>query len=105
MPGRWIVALSVQIAFVLAFGLALGRAQAAERRVALLVGISQYQDKDIKSLEGPAHDVAAMRDVLVQRWGFKSDDIRTLVDSRLHEPRCWPVWMHSDNAAALATRC
>lgn len=82
MQGRWFVTLSVRIATVWFFGLALEPAQAADRRVALLVGISQYQDKDIKSLEGPAHDVAALRDVLVQRWGFKSADIRTLVDKQ-----------------------
>lgn len=80
MLGRMIVVLIVQITSVCALGLVLMPAQAAERRVALLVGISQYQDRDISSLEGPALDVAAMRDVLAQRWSFKSEDIRTLVD-------------------------
>jgi Caspase domain/Domain of unknown function (DUF4384) len=47
---------------------------------ALLIGIGQYQDKRIPALAGPAHDVAAMREVLQARWDFPEQHIRTLQD-------------------------
>ncbi|MDZ7857925.1 caspase family protein [Sphaerotilus sp.] len=50
------------------------------RRVALLVGVSAYRHPAIPALDGPAHDVAAMREVLIRRWGFRAEDIRTLTD-------------------------
>lgn len=55
---------------------------AQARGVALLIGISSYQSRDISVLEGPAQDVAALRRVLHQRWGFQPGDVRTLVDSQ-----------------------
>lgn len=70
----------------LAHGLALGLAMcmvtaatAEPRRVALLVGISDYPGA-VHHLDGPANDVAAMRSVLERRWRFKPTDIRTLLD-------------------------
>ncbi|MBK7000401.1 MAG: caspase family protein [Rhodoferax sp.] len=53
--------------------------QTAPRRIALLVGIGDYSDAKL-NLEGPPHDVAAMKDVLVRRWGFQAQDVKTLVD-------------------------
>lgn len=47
---------------------------------ALLIGIAQYQDSNIPALSGPAHDVAAMREVLQTRWCFPAQHIRTLQD-------------------------
>ncbi len=55
-------------------------AQTAPKRVALLVGVSDYADPNMPDLEGPVNDVAALRDVLVRRWGFRPQDIKTLVD-------------------------
>lgn len=54
-------------------------ATAAPNKVALLVGVGQYPDQDNR-LEGPAHDVEAMRRVLVDRWGFAPERVQTLVD-------------------------
>jgi uncharacterized caspase-like protein len=50
-------------------------------RRALLVGIEHYPP-EIRwpTLEGPAHDVAAMHDVLVARFGFRSEDVEELHD-------------------------
>jgi hypothetical protein len=55
-------------------------AQPAPKRIALLVGVGDYGHPQL-NLQGPPYDVAAMRDVLVRRWGFKPTDIKTLVDS------------------------
>jgi hypothetical protein len=63
----------------LALTLLSSLALAAPNKVALLVGVGQYPDKDNR-LEGPAHDVEAMRQVLVQRWGFAPERVQTLVD-------------------------
>lgn len=52
---------------------------------ALLVGISDYQDERVDDLEGPRNDVAALRDVLIQYWQFKSDNIVTLIDEQATE--------------------
>lgn len=52
------------------------------RRHAVLVGINQYQHKDLPRLRGAKNDVAAMRDVLMQRWGFQADDITELIDDQ-----------------------
>ncbi|MES3022150.1 MAG: DUF4384 domain-containing protein [Pseudomonadota bacterium] len=73
-------------AFLCAGTLALACAHAAAaepRRVALLVGVGAYDKlaRD-KWLEGPPHDVAALREVLVRRWGYKAQDIKTLVDGQ-----------------------
>lgn len=54
-------------------------AQQAPKRVALLIGVGDYKHPEM-NLEGPPHDVAALRDVLVRRWGFRAQDIKTLVD-------------------------
>jgi hypothetical protein len=48
------------------------------RRVALLIGVGNYPS--VRTLEGPAHDVRSMQDVLTRRWGFDARDVRTLVD-------------------------
>ncbi len=50
------------------------------KRVALLVGVGDY--RQTSKLEGPANDVTALRDVLLRRWGFQAQDIRTLVDKQ-----------------------
>ncbi len=55
-------------------------AQSAPKRVALLVGVGDYIDPNMRDLEGPPHDVAALRDVLVRRWGVAPQDVKTLTD-------------------------
>ncbi len=51
-------------------------------KVALLIGVGQYPNLSEKAqLQGPPHDVAALRDVLVRRWGFTASGIRSLVDA------------------------
>jgi hypothetical protein len=51
---------------------------AAPKKVALLIGVGDYTA--ISKLEGPVHDVRALQEVLVQRWGYNAGDIHTLVD-------------------------
>lgn len=47
---------------------------------ALLIGVSNYQDP-IYRLEGPKYDVSVLKKTLQQNWGFKSENIKTLLDS------------------------
>ena len=54
-------------------------AQVPTKRIALLVGVGDYGNTKL-NLQGPPHDVAAMRDVLIRRWKFSATDIKTLVD-------------------------
>lgn len=49
---------------------------------ALLIGISQYQDKNIRPLHGPINDVTAMQAVLTKRWGFPAAQVRTLLNEQ-----------------------
>jgi hypothetical protein len=56
------------------------------KRIALLVGVGQFREPGLHGLEGPAHDVAAMRDVLSRRLGVAAADIRTLTDSGATKP-------------------
>ena len=44
---------------------------------ALLIGIGNYQQR---TLEGPAHDVAALTSMLIRHYGFKRKNVRTLVN-------------------------
>ena len=44
---------------------------------ALLIGIGQYE---YTTLEGPPHDVAALKKILATRYKFKNENIHTLVD-------------------------
>lgn len=67
---------------MLALLLLLGAAQPlAAKPIALLIGISHYADPAL-TLSGPAHDVAAMRQVLASKWGFSAADIHVLVNER-----------------------
>lgn len=73
---------------LLLFALFHGLSLAEGRRVALLVGVSQYAALPlVPRLDGPAHDVAALRDVLVRRWGFRGEDIVTLTDAQATRAR------------------
>ena len=62
-------------------GVATG-AQAANH--ALLIGIGQYKTR---ILEGPPHDVAALKTLLTSRYGFSTANIRTLVNQEAGKAR------------------
>jgi hypothetical protein len=55
-------------------------AKSTPRKVALLVGINQYRYPD--ALSGCVTDVALQRQLLMYRFGFKSQDIHTLIDEK-----------------------
>jgi hypothetical protein len=52
--------------------------QTAGVKRALLIGINTYQA--VPSLSGSLNDVAAMREVLITRWGFDARNVRTLTE-------------------------
>jgi uncharacterized caspase-like protein len=50
---------------------------------ALLVGVGDYRgDYPGLDLEGPPHDVAALRQALIESWGFAANHVQTLVDAQ-----------------------
>lgn len=51
---------------------------------ALLIGIGKYKTR---TLEGPPHDVAALRVVLAANYGFKPENIHTLVNQEAVKAR------------------
>ena len=51
---------------------------------ALLIGIGNYQQR---TLEGPAHDVEALTAMLIRHYGFKSNNVRTLVNQEAGKSR------------------
>ncbi|OGT89330.1 MAG: hypothetical protein A2286_12005 [Gammaproteobacteria bacterium RIFOXYA12_FULL_61_12] len=65
------------LAVLLLWGL-MAPAQAG--RHALLIGISDYGDPAIRDLEGPRHDVEALRKVLIGGWGASPGNVRVLLD-------------------------
>lgn len=52
---------------------------------ALLIGVSDYADPRIPDLEGPYHDVIALRQLLIERWGFAPQRVTTLLNSQATE--------------------
>ena len=72
--------------FVLALGsVAAAPAEAVKR--ALLVGVGNYADSRVPDLQGPPHDVAALRSDLVEHGGFAPKDITVLLDSQATRSR------------------
>ena len=51
---------------------------------ALLIGIGQYKTR---TLEGPPHDVAALRRVLASKYDFKRENILTLINQEAVKSR------------------
>lgn len=49
-------------------------------RYALVVGIDRYQNQDIQPLSGAENDARATRTTLIQRLGFRSEDIILLLN-------------------------
>ena len=63
-------------------GLVASGANAANH--ALLIGIGKYKTR---TLEGPPHDVAALRGVLASKYDFKRENIRTLINQEAVKSR------------------
>lgn len=49
---------------------------------ALLVGIDKYRDREIPALGTAVKDAEAVRDLLIERYGFKADRVRTLLNEQ-----------------------
>jgi hypothetical protein len=81
VAARWLAALGALLLIGLVVAPAQAQTQAQARSVALLVGVGDYRHPRL-NLEGPAHDVRALRDVLLRRWGFQPADVQTLVDGQ-----------------------
>ncbi len=60
--------------------LALLSGSAVAEKHALLIGIGDYP-RPIVRLDGPAHDVDALRSRLIEQWGFQAANVVTLVDA------------------------
>jgi hypothetical protein len=57
------------------------------QRHALLVGVTRYDDMPGgKHLEGPAHDVALLKKILMERFGFEANNILTLAEGEKQRP-------------------
>ena len=54
---------------------------AAERRALLIAAPRVLERPEIPALEGPENDVASLRRILVQQWGFRDDLVRTVSGS------------------------
>ena len=55
-------------------------AQPTPRKLALLIGINDYQHEGISSLRGCVNDVRMQEQLLRDRYGFQPADILTLID-------------------------
>lgn len=51
-------------------------------QMAILVGAGKYADDRITNLEGPRYDVLALKAVLRKKWGFKKENIVTLLNRK-----------------------
>ena len=56
------------------------------RKLALLVGVNQYQGMGIRSLRGCGMDLEMQRELLIARFGFRSSDILMLHDDAEIKP-------------------
>ncbi|WGV25228.1 caspase family protein [Halotia branconii] len=57
-------------------------AQPTPRKLALLIGINQYQNQKSPSLSGCLTDVELQRELLIHRFGFQAADILTLTEEQ-----------------------
>ncbi len=55
---------------------------AVSENYALLAGVGSYLNYPQSTLEGPPNDVRALREVLVQNWGFRRQNVETLIDAQ-----------------------
>ncbi|MDJ0837829.1 MAG: caspase family protein [Acidobacteriota bacterium] len=58
----------------------LSAAEKSGRRLALLVGVGEYQSENIASLMGPPRDVAGLKELLVSVYDFDEENVVTLVN-------------------------
>jgi len=58
----------------------IGANSAYADKHALLIGIGDYVAENARDLEGPKYDVHAVQSLLVKRWAFPAENIKTLVD-------------------------
>ena len=54
---------------------------------ALLVGVGNYVDPRVPDLQGPPHDVAALRGALVEHGGFAPENVTVLLDGQATRSR------------------
>ena len=73
---------AIAVLTLLIGGLVASGANAANH--ALLIGIGKYKTR---TLEGPPHDVAALRGVLASKYDFKRENIRTLINQEAVKSR------------------
>ena len=66
---------------LLALGVVMPQSAEAAKR-ALLVGVGDYADHLVSDLQGPPHDVAVLRDALVQHGSFAAEAITVLLARR-----------------------
>ena len=78
-------------------------ANAHAEKIALLIGVGDYADPSMPDLDGPAHDLKAMRELLVKRWSFKPDNIRVLQDNQATQAAIVEVLVRKSLAALKAT--
>lgn len=64
----------------------LAASQAHAAKLALLVGVGDFQNAEVPKLQGPKYDVEAMQAVLGARWDYESQNISTLIDSQGTKP-------------------
>ena len=86
----------VWLAVAAAMALGLSAKTVADDR-ALLIGISRYHDPRVTNLQGPVNDVELISRLLLEEYGFRREQIRTLTDqaatkdSILQQIRAWLV--------------
>ena len=64
---------------VIGLAVALTSGAASAERRALLIGIDEYEA--VSPLRGSKNDVAAMRAFITRHWGYREDEIKSLVDA------------------------
>ena len=64
-------------------------ATAPAKNAALLIGVGQFKDPELKTNEllGPAHDIEAVSQTLTGQWNFAPADVRTLRDTEATHER------------------
>ena len=70
---------------VFSFALLVSTGVATAAQHALLIGVSDYTDTRVPDLEGPIHDVAALKDMLLTHWLFDQANVTTLINDEATE--------------------
>jgi len=69
----------ITIGFLLAVVTWPSAADATASKHALLIGIGDYTH-EVTDLEGPPHDIEALKRLLIERWGFDARNVTVLLD-------------------------